>query len=93
MEKQKQSTSSLVREIKRKTRRVFSSEEKIQIVLEGLRGEDSIAGLGHKFGISNNINYNWSKIYIKIGKKSLVDTESNKDNWELEGLKGENVKL
>ena len=51
----------VVREIKRKTRRKFSSEEKIRIVLEGLRGEESIAELCRREGMSPNLYYNWSK--------------------------------
>ena len=61
MEKQKQSASSIVREIKRKTRRVFRKRKKIQIVLEGLRRECSIASLCRKHGIHENNYYNWSK--------------------------------
>jgi hypothetical protein len=51
---------SVVREIKRKTRRKYSSEEKIRIVLEGLRGEESIAELCRREGINPNLYYNWS---------------------------------
>ena len=58
MESKKQSASSLVREIKRRTRRVFSAEEKIKIVLEGLRGEESVAAICRKYGIHEN-NYYW----------------------------------
>jgi transposase len=62
---------SVVREIKRKTRRKFSSEEKIRIVLEGLRGEESIAELCRREGINPNLYYNWSKEFLEAGKKRL----------------------
>ena len=94
MEQQKQSVSSLVQEIKRKTRRVFSSEEKIHIVLEGLRGEESIAALCRKYGIHENNYYNWSKEFMEAGKKRLsVDTERNASSSEVKDLKEENGQL
>ena len=84
MEQKKQSASSLVQEIKRKTRRVFSSEEKIQIVLEGLRGEESVAALCRKHGIHENNYYNWSKDFLEAGKKRLSgDTERNASTSEV----------
>jgi transposase len=83
-----------VREIKRKTRRVFSSEEKIQIVLEGLRGEDSIPGLCRKHGIHENNYYNWSKEFLEAGKKRLSgDTERNASSSEVKDHKEENFQL
>jgi len=66
---QKKSTESLVRDIKRKTRRKFSSEEKIRIVIDGLRGETSIAELCRKEGIAQNLYYRWSKDFMESGKK------------------------
>ena len=94
MEQQKQSASRLVQEIKRKTRRVFSSEEKIQIVLEGLRGEESIAALCRKYGIHENNYYNWSKEFMEAGKKRLSgDTERNASSSEVKDLKEENGQL
>jgi transposase len=57
----------VVREIKRKTRRKFSAEEKIRIVLEGLRGEDTIAEICRREGISPNLYYNWSKEFLEAG--------------------------
>ena len=71
MEK-KSSPESAVREIRRKTRRKFSSEEKIRIVLEGLRGEESIAELCRREGISPNLYYNWSKEFLEAGKQRLM---------------------
>ena len=62
-----------VRDIRRATRRKFSAEEKIRIVLEGLRGEDSIAELCRKEGIAQNLYYRWSKDFLEAGKKRLSD--------------------
>ena len=94
MEQKKPSVSRLVQEIKRKNRRVFSSEEKIQIVLEGLRGEESIAALCRKYCIHNNNYYNWSKEFMEAGKKRLSgDTESNASTSEVKDLKEENGQL
>ena len=94
MEQQKPSVSRLVQEIKRKTRIVFSSEEKIQIVLEGLRGEESIAALCRKYGIHENNYYNWNKEFMEAGKKRLSgDTERNASTSEVKNLQEENGQL
>ena len=61
----------IVKEIKRATRKQYSSEEKIQIVLDGLRGEDSIAELCRREGISQGVYYIWSKDVMEAGKKRL----------------------
>jgi len=58
----------VVREIRRATRRHFSAEDKIRIVLEGLRGEDSIAELCRREGIVQNLYYRWSKEFLEAGK-------------------------
>jgi len=68
---EKSKAEAIVREIRRKTRRKYSSEEKIRIVLEGIRGEDSIAALCRREGISQNIYYKWSKDFLEAGKKRL----------------------
>jgi transposase len=60
--KTQKSPESVVREIKRKTRRKFNSEEKIRIILEGLKGEDSIAEICRREGITPGVYYKWSKI-------------------------------
>src|SRR5262249_58199 len=62
----------LVKEIRRATRRQFSAEEKIRIVLSGLRGEDSIAELCRREGIVQNLYYRWSKEFLEAGKKRLA---------------------
>lgn len=85
---------SVIREIKRKTRRKFSSEEKIRIVLEGLRGEESIAELCRREGISPNLYYNWSKEFLEAGKKRLKgDTQREATSGEVVELRSENVEL
>src|SRR5258708_33982351 len=61
-----------VRDIRRATRRQYSAEEKIRIVIAGLRGEDSIAELGRKEGINQNLYYRWSKDFLEAGKKRLA---------------------
>jgi transposase len=65
-------TEKHVKDIRRKTRSKFSSEEKIRIVLDGLRGEYSIAELCCKEGINNNLYYRWSKDFLEVGKRRLA---------------------
>ena len=60
----KQSTEAAVREIRRKTRRKFAPEEKVRIVLQGLRGEQSISELCRREGIASNLYYPWSKDFL-----------------------------
>ena len=67
----KQSATQIVKEIKRRTRRTFSSDEKIKIVLEGLRGEDTISAICRKHGIHVNNYFKWSKEFIEAGKRRL----------------------
>jgi len=91
---QKKSTESLVRDIKRKTRRKFSSEEKIRIVIDGLRGETSIAELCRKEGIAQNLYYRWSKDFMESGKKRLSgDTLREANTSEVQELRKENAQL
>jgi transposase len=66
------SAERVVRDIQRKTRRRFSAEEKIRIVLEGLRGEESIAALCRREGLNPNLYYRWSKEFLEAGKKRLL---------------------
>ena len=66
----------VVKDIKRKTRKQYSAEEKIRIVLTGLRSEDSIAELCRQEGISQSLYYKWSKDFLEGGKKQLAgDTD------------------
>ena len=67
----KRSAEKTVRDIRRATRRHYSAEDKIRIVLEGLRGEDSIAELCCREGINSNVYYRWSKEFLEAGKKRL----------------------
>jgi len=84
----------IVREIKRKTRRKFSSEEKIRIVLEGLRGEETIAELCRREGISPNLYYNWSKEFLEAGKRRLAgNTKRQATSSEVTDLRRENSQL
>jgi len=84
----------IVREIKRKTRRKFSAEEKIRIVLEGLRGEETIAELCRREGISPNLYYNWSKEFLEAGKRRLMgNTRRQADSSEVQNLRSENNQL
>ncbi len=64
----KRSAEKTVRDIRRATRRHYSAEEKIRIVLEGLRGEDSIAELCRREGINSNVYYRWSKEFLAMRK-------------------------
>ena len=87
----KRDPERVVREIKRKTRRRFTAEEKIRIVLEGLRGEDTIAGLCRREGISPNLYYNWSKEFLEAGQQRLMgNTKRQADSTEVGELRGEN---
>jgi len=84
----KPSATELVKEIKRRTNRKYTPEEKIRIVLEGLRGEDTIAAICRKYAIHQNLYFKWSKDFIEAGKRRLSgDTvrEANRD--EVTGLK------
>lgn len=67
----KQSATQIVKEIRRRTRRTFSSDEKIKIVLEGMRGEDTISAICRKYGIHVNNYFKWSKEFIEAGKRRL----------------------
>jgi transposase len=67
----KQSAEQVVKEIRRRTRRKFTAEDKIKIVLEGMRGEDTIAAICHKYAIHANNYFKWSKEFIEAGKRRL----------------------
>jgi len=92
--KTSQSPESVVREIKRKTRRKFNSEEKIRIVLEGLKGEDSIAAICRREGITPSLYYKWSKTFLQAGKRRLDgDTMREANSDEVSHLRRENEEL
>jgi transposase len=91
---EKDSAEKAVRDIRRKTRRKFSAEEKIRIVLEGLRGEESIASLCRREGIAANLYYRWSKEFLEAGKKRLLgDTQREATSTEVTDLRKENARL
>jgi transposase len=93
-EKKKPGPEAVVREIKRNTRRKFSSEEKIRIVLEGLRGEESITTICRREGINPNLYYRWSKSFLEAGKKRLSgDTQREATSDEVIQLRRENDDL
>ena len=74
--------------------RSYSSEEKIRIVLEGIRGEESIANLCRREGMPNNLYYRWSKDFLEAGKKRLMgDTAREANSHEVSDLKKENEHL
>jgi transposase len=85
---------SVVQQIRRATRRQFTSEEKIRIVLEGLRGEISVAELCRREGIAPTVYYRWSKDFLEAGKNGLVrDTKRDATSDEVKRLKEENGDL
>src|SRR6478736_6630314 len=86
----KEPAEQVVKEIRRATRRQFSAEEKIRIVLSGLRGEDSIAELCRREGIVQNLYYRWSKEFLEAGKKRLAgDTARAATSQEVTDLRRE----
>ena len=94
MKRRKDSTEKTIRDIRRATRKRYSSEEKIRIVLEGLRGEDSVAELCRREGINSNVYYRWSKEFMEAGKKRLSgDSVREATSDEVKTLRSETVTL
>ncbi len=92
--RQKAPAEKVVKDIRRATRRQFGAEEKIRIVLEGLRGEDSIAELCRREGINQNLYYRWSKDFLEAGKKRLAgDTAREATSDEVRQLRREAMAL
>jgi len=90
MAKKKASAESTVRTIRRQTRKKYSAEDKIRIVIEGLRGESTIAELCRKEGISQSVYYSWSKEFLEAGKSRLAgDTKRNADVNEVKDMRYE----
>jgi transposase len=86
----KDPAEKVVRDIRRKTRRRHSTEEKIRIVLDGLRGEESIAALCRREGIAEGLYYSWSKEFLEAGKKRLAgDTARQATSNEVKTLRAE----
>jgi transposase len=92
--KKKQTTENYIKEIRRKTRRVFSSEQKITIVMEALRAELSVAEICRKYSIHETQFYKWNKEFLEAGKKRLSgDTTREATSDEVAELKKENQRL
>ena len=90
----KDPAEKVVKDIRRATRKQYSAEEKIRIVLEGLRGEDSIAELCRREGIAQNLYYRWSKDFLEAGKKRLAgDTARAATSDEVKDLRREATAL
>ena len=90
----KDPAEKVVKDIRRATRKQYSAEEKIRIVLEGLRGEDSIAELCRREGIAQNPYYRWSKDFLEAGKKRLAgDTAHAATSDEVKDLRREATAL
>lgn len=80
----------VIKDIRRATRKQYSAEEKIRIVLEGLRGEESIAALCRREGIAESLYYTWSKEFLEAGKKRLAgDTARAATSDEVKVLRKE----
>ena len=90
----KSTVEKRIRDIKRRTRKRYTTEEKIQIVLEGIKGESSIAELCRREGINENSYYRWSKDFLDAGKKRLQgDTIREATSTEVKGIKENNSHL
>ena len=88
------SVEATVRDIRRKARKKYSAEEKVRIVLEGLRGEEKISEICRREGIHQNMYYKWSKEFLEAGKQRLVgDTKREADSTEVNDLRSENEQL
>ena len=92
--KKKQTTENYIKEIRRKTRRIFSSEQKITVIMEALRAETTIAELCRKYSIQESQFYKWNKEFLEAGKKRLsgdITREATSD--EVPDLRKENQQL
>lgn len=90
----KDAADKVVKNIRRKTRQTYSSEEKIRIVLAGLRGEESIAVLCRREGIAESLYYSWSKEFLEAGKRRLSgDTARQATSPEVKDLRSESLAL
>jgi transposase len=90
MAEQKKTVEATVRSIRRATRKKYTAEEKVRIVLEGLRGESTIAELCRREGIQPNLYYKWSKEFLEAGKQRLIgDTQRQADNQEVVEMRNE----
>src|SRR5258707_14788934 len=91
-EKKVSSVMDTVQHIRRETRRKHNVEEKIRVVLEGLRGESSIAELCRREGLNPNLYYKWSKEFLEAGKSRLTgDTKRQANSSGVDGLRQESA--
>jgi transposase len=89
-DKKKTTTEARVRNIQRKSRKKYSAEEKIRIVLDGLRGESTVAELCRREGINQNLYYKWSKEFLEAGKQRLAgNTNRQASSDEVKDLRRE----
>ncbi|KQU75124.1 transposase [Aminobacter sp. DSM 101952] len=91
---QKPAAEQVIKDIRRATRKHHSAEDKIRIVLDGLRGEDSIAAICRREGIAESLYYSWSKEFLEAGKKRLAgDTARSATSDEVKALRRESRDL
>lgn len=94
MKKKTNSSEKLIKDIRRSTRKIYSAEEKILIVMEGIRGEISVAELCRKYGINDSSYYKWNKEFLEAGKKRLQGDETREaTSDEVKELRKENRAL
>ena len=94
MAKKVTTSEKKVRQIRRKSRKQYSGEEKIRIVLDGLRGEESVSELCRREGITESMYYRWSKEFLEAGKGRLIGNNKRQaTSDEVKGLRQENEQL
>ena len=94
MAEKKEKPETTVRRIRRKTRKKYSAEDKIRIVIEGLRGEMTVAELCRREGISQSLYYKWSKEFLEAGKQRLAgNTTRQADSAEVKDMRQENEQM
>ncbi|MDD7462558.1 MAG: transposase [Prevotellaceae bacterium] len=87
-------SESLLKDIRRNTKRIFTSDQKVLIIMEGIRGESSVAELCRKYGISDSTYYKWNKDFIEAGKQRLEGDMLRKATGdEVKELRSENTRL
>jgi transposase len=90
----REAVEKTVRDIKRRTRRHLGAEDKIRVILQGLRGEESLAEICRKEGLHQNLYYRWSKEFLEAGKKRLAgDTVREAGSDEVKALRFESMQL
>jgi len=94
MAEKKEKAETTVRRIRRKTRKKYSAEDKIRIVIEGLRGDMSVAELCRKEGISQSLYYKWCKEFLEAGKQRLAgNTTRQADSSEVQEMRQESEQM